>query len=258
MQKIEIQPIGKPSNGIELQHKIIQEEKHTEEMQEIITKVPSWILRWGIMLFWGILLIAAGISVLVRYPDIVKANLKIISSNPSKTVIATTNGLLTKIFVRSGSEVSRGQKLAYVQSISNPAEGYFLKSTQDGTVAFISIIQQGSSISPGQELFRINSLIEHFYGVTAISQSNINKVNVGQTVHINILGYPVDKYGQITGSVSFIADEPDKTGVYMVKVLFGKNNKLRLKEWMVGNAEIITEDVSLQARVYKTILKGLR
>lgn len=43
---------------------------NTEDIQEIITKVPSWILRWGIMVFFGILLMIATISVFVRYPDL--------------------------------------------------------------------------------------------------------------------------------------------------------------------------------------------
>ncbi len=29
---------------------------HTEDMQDIITKVPSWLLRWGITVFFSVLL----------------------------------------------------------------------------------------------------------------------------------------------------------------------------------------------------------
>ena len=73
---------------------------HTEDMQEIITKVPSWILRWGIMLFFGILLIIVGISVLVRYPDTIKGNMKIASTGISKQIITNMPGRVAKLMVK--------------------------------------------------------------------------------------------------------------------------------------------------------------
>ncbi len=44
---------------------------HTEEIQDIISVPPSWLLRWGISIFFGVLALVVAASSLVSYPDVV-------------------------------------------------------------------------------------------------------------------------------------------------------------------------------------------
>jgi hypothetical protein len=53
------------------------EARHTDDMQDIISAVPGWLLRWGITLFFTVLVLIVALASLIRYPDIVKAQLKI-------------------------------------------------------------------------------------------------------------------------------------------------------------------------------------
>ena len=84
-----------------MQEEII-EKKHSDEITEIITKVPSWLLRWGIMIFGGILLMALSISAVIRYPDTIKLPVKIQAGhNITDTygVVTISQDLYTKIKV---------------------------------------------------------------------------------------------------------------------------------------------------------------
>ena len=233
--------------------------KHTEDMHEIITKVPSWILRWGIMLFFGILLIAVAISVIVRYPDTIKAGLKIGSINNSKTVIADASGIISKIFVRKEQLVKKGQPLVV---IDDAGKTIVLTAPQDGKVAFVAIVQEGYFLKRGQEVFHVTPTDEQFFGIVQVHQNQINKITEGQNVIIKLNNYPVEEYGQINGTISYIADEPAIDGLFAIKVNFNHINQLKnpikIKSWMTGNAEIITEDVSLQSRIFNSIVKGLK
>jgi len=96
-----------------------EEARHTDDMQDIITAVPSWILRWGITLFFGILLLFIGLAAMVRYPDIVKAQLKIDSPNSPKPIVSKISGKLIKLLVRENQTVTAGQPLAYLESTAN-------------------------------------------------------------------------------------------------------------------------------------------
>jgi multidrug efflux pump subunit AcrA (membrane-fusion protein) len=96
-----------------------QQIRHTDDMQDIITTVPSWILRWGITLFFGILVLIIGLSALIRYPDIVNASLKIDSPNSPKPVVAKVPGKLVKLLVKENEVVKSGQPLAYIESTAN-------------------------------------------------------------------------------------------------------------------------------------------
>jgi len=90
--------------------------RHTDDMQDIITTVPSWILRWGITLFFGILILIVSLSALIKYPDIVKTKLKIESPNSPKPVVAKVSGKLIKLLVKENAAVVTGQALAYMES----------------------------------------------------------------------------------------------------------------------------------------------
>src|SRR5580700_1906102 len=90
--------------------------RHSDDIQDIITKVPSWLLRWGITLFFGILLLIVLLSAVIRYPDIVNAPLKIDSPNSPKPVVAKMPGKLVKLLVKENETVTAGQPLAYLES----------------------------------------------------------------------------------------------------------------------------------------------
>jgi HlyD family secretion protein len=93
--------------------------RHTDEIQDIITKVPSWLVRWGITLFFFILTLIVGLAALIRYPDIVKAQLKIDSPNSPKPVVAKQNGKLIKLLASDGAQVKAGESIAYLESTAN-------------------------------------------------------------------------------------------------------------------------------------------
>ena len=92
---------------------------HTDDMQDIITTVPSWLLRWGITLFFSILVLIVGLAALIRYPDIVKSELKIDSPNSPKPVVSKISGKLVKLLVKENETVKAGEPLAYLESTAN-------------------------------------------------------------------------------------------------------------------------------------------
>jgi biotin carboxyl carrier protein len=237
----------------------LSQDRHTEDMQEIITKVPSWILRWGITLFFGILLMVVGISVLVRYPDTIKGGLKIESSVFAQPVMAVLPCRITKVFIKKGENVKKGQMLATICGYSGLTEVYTLIAPQDGKAAFVSIVQPGGLLKAGQEVFVIHPANEQFFGVMQIPENNIGKIKTGQQVQIKLRNYPAEEYGQLKGTISYITDEPVQ-GFFTVKVTLITSqlkHPVELKSWMTADAEIITESVSLQRRLLKTVLNRL-
>ncbi|TWJ01532.1 HlyD family secretion protein [Mucilaginibacter frigoritolerans] len=93
--------------------------RHTEDMQDIITAVPSWVLRYGITMFFGVLVLIIGLSAFIRYPDIVKAQLKVDSPNSPKPVVSKISGKLVKLLVAENEMVKTGQPLGYLESTAN-------------------------------------------------------------------------------------------------------------------------------------------
>jgi multidrug efflux pump subunit AcrA (membrane-fusion protein) len=97
-------------------------EVNSEEIQEIITAVPSWILRWGMTLIFAVLSGILLLSSIIEYPDVVKTNLKVNSLNSPKSVLAKQNGKLVALLVQDGQMVKQYQLLAYLESTANPED----------------------------------------------------------------------------------------------------------------------------------------
>lgn len=92
---------------------------HHDEVNEIITAVPSWILRRGITIVFLLLVLILFLSAFIRYPDIVKTSLKVNSLNSPKPVIAHQQGKLVKILIKDGAHVNDKQPVAFIESTAS-------------------------------------------------------------------------------------------------------------------------------------------
>lgn len=94
-------------------------EVNSEEVQEIITAVPSWILRRGITLIFGILLAIVLVSAFIQYPDVVKTSLKVNSLNAPKAVFVKQTGKLLNLLAAEGTTVKQHEPLAFMESTAS-------------------------------------------------------------------------------------------------------------------------------------------
>jgi len=89
---------------------------HSEETEDIITKPPSRIIRWGITMFVVTLMILIYLSFLIHYPDLIRTRMVIYASGSSKPLRANTGGRLIRLLVVRGQHVTGGQPLAFIEA----------------------------------------------------------------------------------------------------------------------------------------------
>lgn len=90
------------------------------EIEEIISKRPPFVVRWGTVFLFFLLLLIGLISWYINYPEIVVAKAKLSSVNAPQQVITRTDGKLIKITVSENEKVEKGQILGYIESIASP------------------------------------------------------------------------------------------------------------------------------------------
>lgn len=98
---------------------ISQQETLTDEVQELITYRPHWIVRKGNVFFLVVLLGVLLVTWLIRYPDIIRSSARLVATNPPKQVIARAQGKLAKLLVRDNDDAKAGQHLAYIESTAD-------------------------------------------------------------------------------------------------------------------------------------------
>ncbi|QPH41236.1 HlyD family secretion protein [Pedobacter endophyticus] len=138
--------------------------QNSEEVHEIITAVPSWILRWGITLIFVILISIILLSAFIEYPDVVKTSLKVNSLNSPKTVLAKQNGKLTALLVKNGETVKQSQPLAYFETTANPDDvlhiNKHLKVFQEN---LLNNTNKFSDLPTGLNLGELQAAYQNFY-----------------------------------------------------------------------------------------------
>lgn len=89
---------------------------HSEEIQEIISNPPGWLLNSGIIIFLGILISSLIMASVVSYPDKINAKLEVCSLHSKREITPKTFGTLVKLLVNDGDSVKSGEILAYLSN----------------------------------------------------------------------------------------------------------------------------------------------
>lgn len=106
-------------------------ELRSEEVQEILTRVPHWLIRWGSGVVLGILLMLIFVSWLIKYPDIVSSQIVITTGIPPQKLIAKTSGRIEAILVQDKSTIFKNTPIAVIENTANYKDVFLLKSIVD-------------------------------------------------------------------------------------------------------------------------------
>lgn len=138
---------------------------------------------------------------------------------------------------------------------------FIITAYSNGQIIFSNRLQQNNIVDISQELFYINNGKAKYFGEMEIKQYNMGKVIEGQNVIVKLKGYPYEEYGILWGKLEYISDIPLKDSIFISEVSFKKNdiqamNKpIKLKNGMIADAEIITENSSLMNRFFAFMKK---
>lgn len=98
---------------------IIESDIHSEDLQDIIAKPPSWLLRRGITFILLTVLLILGMSVFIRYPETVDSKIRFNTTDAPKILAAKVNGSLVKLLKKDGEWVEVNSPLAYLESTAD-------------------------------------------------------------------------------------------------------------------------------------------
>lgn len=93
-----------------------EERIYSNEVREIISSRPAWIVRNGIMLFFIIIALLFSLTYFIEYPDLVKAPVRIVGKNLPKQMISKVEGRIVQLLAKDNSNVLEGEALAILQS----------------------------------------------------------------------------------------------------------------------------------------------
>jgi HlyD family secretion protein len=105
--------------------------EHGNEIDEIISKKPPFIVRWGTTFFFLLLLMIGLVSWFIKYPDIVTTKATLTSLNAPKPIVTKSEGQLVKLSAKEGEEVQKGEVIGYMESTANANTVLYLSDILD-------------------------------------------------------------------------------------------------------------------------------
>jgi multidrug resistance efflux pump len=116
----------------------------SEEIQDIMERPPSWMMRWGITLFFSFIILLLSMSWFIRYPDVINTSVLITSQNPPISLVAQSSGNLKRLLIKDKESVDSNAVLAL---IDNPADFDHVQSLKKMLSSIAILLSKGDSIN---------------------------------------------------------------------------------------------------------------
>ena len=136
-------------------------EIRSEEVQEILSYVPNWMIRWGNTLFLLLIIMVLFLSWFIKYPDVIATQVMITTTNPPEKIYSNATGNFDAIFVKDGDSVFSNTSLAIIENSALYKDVFLLKSVIDTL-----------TINRNDFFFPINELPPLILGEVASSYNN--------------------------------------------------------------------------------------
>lgn len=102
-------------------------ELRSESVQDILTKVPHWMIRWGTSLIFGIIALLFFLSWFIKYPDVVRTEVMITTNIPPEKLVAKSSGKIEAILIQNNASVLPNTPLAIIQNAANYQDVFLLQ-----------------------------------------------------------------------------------------------------------------------------------
>lgn len=106
-------------------------ELRSEEVQEILTRIPNWIIRFGSFVILMLLFVVFFVSWLIKYPDVITSPIVITTNFPPEKLIAKTSGKIEIILIQDKQHVKQNTPLAVIENAANYNDVFLLQRIVD-------------------------------------------------------------------------------------------------------------------------------
>lgn len=160
-------------------------ELRSEEVQDILTKVPHWMIRWGTVLIFAILFMLFFVSWFIKYPDVVNTEIVITTNIPPEKIVSKTSGRIEAILVKNKAVITKNTTLAIIENTANYKDVFLLKS-----------IVEGYSINDSKKDFPFALLKNAQLGEIESAYAVFQKDYQAQQLNINLQPFEVENRAQ--------------------------------------------------------------
>lgn len=210
---------------------------HSEEVQELMGSIPSWIQRWGISLVALILIVAIILCNYIYLPQKSEINLYPLPTDNVVVISTPQNGKIRFLLVKNNEPIIAGDTILIYQS-STGAES-IITSPIDGFCTFTGPITSSEKLPGEIELLQVNKSGEHsfpYYGY--FPAKDYNMIHIGDSLLID---------SDYAAHITFISQNSAANGQYYFEASTSLNyNRTPLTATITTSSESILQKITKQ------------
>ena len=138
-------------------------ELRSNEVQEILTRPPKWIVRWGITIIFFVIAVVLVGSWFFKYPDVVSSPVVVTTKNPPAPIMAKLTGKIQNLLVADKEIVAKDKIIGVIENPANYREVMHLSERLD---LFRDQFEKGkiyTFLTRSKELGEIQNSYSSFY-----------------------------------------------------------------------------------------------
>lgn len=132
-------------------------EIRSEEVQEILARMPHWTLRWGTGLIFSIIVLIISASWFIKYPDKVTSQILLTTEIPPVKIISRSTGRL-EFFIENEKLIREEQPLAVIKNAAVTDDILRLAEWLESKDRFIKNLNQAEDLRLGEIQFAYSNL----------------------------------------------------------------------------------------------------
>lgn len=180
-------------------------EIRSTEVQEIMGHVPHWMIRWGITLFFSLIVLLVFISYFIKYPDVVNGRVVLNTVTPAIQLVSKSDGQIQKVHVLNGQQLNEGDPIAEIENPLDQEAVLFLEDVIQNVDSMLSqSIQTPIHFKKEPVLGHIQTEFNTLK--SKLSEFQINMFNDYQQQKVNHIQQQIDYHYQLLA----IAKEQEK------------------------------------------------
>lgn len=122
-------------------------ELRSEEVQEVMNRIPPAILRYGITVLLTIILLLFTGSACFHYPDTVIAEFTLTTQPSPVYIITQSSGRLEQLYIHNEQSVHKGDVLGVIENLADIEDIFYLREKVRGWKLSGSRMEQAGSLS---------------------------------------------------------------------------------------------------------------
>ena len=145
-----------------------EEEIRSEEIQDVLNAVPNWMIRYGITVIFGIIVIGVFLSWLIKYPQTLTGEGKITTQLAPINLVSQVNGRILHIYKKDGDPIKKGDPIAEIESSTKLENVHFIQTfltelSSEKVYESISLDRIDTNLVFGDAQAGVNALVKSLY-----------------------------------------------------------------------------------------------